>query len=107
MFAKFIEKKAKEIVSEFLDNADLDKNGIKDKEQVLQLIDRVSKVLQAVVKTVDLPKVLAAVEQISQAVSVLAGAVDKVALLQHAAELQAIGKEVAVFVKALLPKEGK
>lgn len=107
MLEKFFANKVKSFLSDLLESADLDKNGVKDKEQILALVDRSVAVCKKAVKSVDLPKVLAAVEQISKALEVLAGAVDKAALLQHLDEIKAIASELVAFAKVLLPKGDK
>lgn len=109
VFAKFAGTKIKSAISDFFDHADLDGNGVVDKVQLHNVVDRTTALFTNFAKAVDYKKLMEAVNIIFSTIKALDAAIDKEALPAHIEEAKAIALELIGFAKAVLAalKAGK
>lgn len=106
MLQKLLMNKVKGMVEDFLNELDLDGDGVKDKEQVLEMIDKAGAAIAKLVEAVDLPEAAAlgseiadVMKELNDVLARIKDAVDEEKAAEALKELHAVLAEILAFAK--------
>lgn len=104
MLKKYFEHKVKQLINDFCDHVDLDKNGVMDKEQVFASLRKIKGNLMGLQASMNIPVLVKGVQLVAEGMQLILSAVDKEKAAVSLVALKSDLLELAAFVKACFPK---